>query len=338
MRNGWNGRNGRVRAAHALRATAVVTAVVAAGAPSVAFADGGRVSPPGIVSGEGGLQGVRPVGAPGVASGAQVDAFVGHLRSVTGLEPAQRPTVEKYTRIGDSLTVALQGKGRAYGLNVTRETVDGDVPVSVLSSPGDETRLTGLPKGGRLMTAVGKDGVRVTTLTAGGRLTSWEAPRSAAGKPYAVEELTKWATDVAARTPGGVAVSASTPTSMGAGETGVAAKAAKPRCRLIQPAPIIHGQRVTADVAMLCNRRGKGNFATALRQYRGGGLWKTVDVRGYTNEQGDSFPVILRFSCSHHRVAREYRSVVTNASLRVSGGAWWGTHGVWSRPQYIHCR
>ncbi len=68
-------------------------------------------------------------------------------------------------------------------LNITRLTVHGDVPSSVLSSDGDTTQTTTLPSGSRLFTAVGNDGVRVSTLSRDGQLTQWEAPAISAQRP-----------------------------------------------------------------------------------------------------------------------------------------------------------
>ncbi|MEU1530447.1 hypothetical protein [Streptomyces fagopyri] len=88
---------------------------------------------------------------------------------------------------------------------------------------------------------------------------------------------------------------------------------------------------------MLCNQRGKGNFAAALRQYQGLGIWKTLDSRGYVNEQGKTFSVVLRFECSRLTTSSwKYRNNIGNATLR-NGNGYWGDHNVFAGTATIHC-
>jgi hypothetical protein len=82
---------------------------------------------------------------------------------------------------------------------------------------------------------------------------------------------------------------------------------------------------------MICDQTGRGNFAASLRQYHGLGIWRTKDVRGYTN------PVILRSECSRlTSSAWQYRSNIGDATLRNSNGTW-GRHNVFSQTAVIHC-
>ncbi|MGW2961765.1 hypothetical protein ACWDGI_25355 [Streptomyces sp. NPDC001220] len=316
----------------------LAAAVMASTAAGALAADGskatGTTEDPQIVSSsqyaeEGGTdpQSMAPVGEVAPAQGASVQKLTDLLTSTTGLEVFQAPGVEEYEEIGQTLTFSLGDGNYEHPLNVTRLTVHGDVPSSVLSAEGDKTNTTTLHNGSQLLTAVGKEGTRVTTLSKAGELTMWEAPATAAPNTYNTETLVRWATAVDEQ-------------EIKASSSPLLAARAKPHCQLTQSKqPYRHGGdlMIQADAAMLCDQKGKGNFAASLRQYQGLGIWKTKDVRGYTNEQGTNFPVILRFECSRLTTSGwRYRSNIGNATLRNSNG-YWGDHNVFSQTATIHC-
>ncbi|MFB0619785.1 hypothetical protein [Streptomyces sp. AGS-58] len=316
---------------------ATVMAGTVAGASA---ADGSPATPaesaPRIVSAaqyteEGGAdpQSMAPVGEVSPAQGDSVQELTNLLARTTGLDLLQAPAVADYDKVGQSLTFSLGDENVVRPLNITRLTVHGDVPSSVLSSDGDTTQTTTLPSGSQLFTAVGNDGVRISTLSRDGRLTQWEAPAISAEHTYSTEDLVRWATAVDEQN-----VPAShSPTS-------VVTRAAKPHCQLIHSnAPYLHGgyTHIQADAQMLCNQRGKGNFEASLRQYQGLGIWKTKDVRGYTNTQGQNFSLLLHYDCSRLTTSGwVYREDIGNATLR-NGNGYWGDHNVWSKTATIHC-
>lgn len=321
-------------------AIALFTAALAVGAATGAFATDGpqkadSLAGPQIVSpseyaGEGGTdpQSIAPIGEVAPAQGTSVQKLTDLLTETTGLELFQAPGVEEYEELGQTLTFSLGDGNYAHPLNITRLTVHNDVPSSVLSSDGDETNTTTLPNGSHLLTAVGADGIRVSTLSKDGQLTLWEAPATTEQNAYNAETLVRWARNVDEQ-----AVTATHSPLR-------AIAAAKPKCQLTQSrAPYRHGGslHIQADAAMICDQTGRGNFAASLRQYQGLGIWTTKDTRGYTNEQGKSFPVTLRFECSRLTVSNwQYRSNIGNATLRNSNGTW-GDHNVFSQTAVIHC-
>ncbi|MGW7252701.1 hypothetical protein [Streptomyces sp. NPDC054834] len=272
---------------------------------------------------------MAPIGEVSPAQGAEAQKLTDLLTKTTGLELFQAPAVSDYETVGQTLTFSLGDGNYAHPLNVTRLSIHGDVPSSVLSSEDDETSTRTLPSGSQLFTAVGNEGTRISTLSKDGQLTLWEAPATAAQNPYSTETLVRWATTVDEQ---GIAA-AHTPAL-------AAPRAAEPHCQLTySKKPYKHGGdlHIQADAAMLCDQKGKGNFAASLRQYQGLGIWKTKDVRGYTNEQGKNFPVTLRFECSRLTTSGwRYRSDIGNATLRNSNG-YWGDHNVSSDTATIHC-
>jgi hypothetical protein len=320
-------------------AIALLAAAVVASAAAGAFAaDGSQTAStatgPQIVSSseyvkEGGTdpQSMAPVGEVTPAQGIGVQKLTDLLTKTTGLQLFQAPGVEKYEQVGQTLTFSLGDDNYEHPLNITRLTVHKDVPSSVLSADGDETHTTTLPSGSQLLTAVGKEGIRVSTLSKDGQLTLWEAPATTSQPVYSAENLARWATAI-----DGQGVTASHSLAL--------TTRAEPTCQLTQSRkPYKHGGdlHIQADAAMVCDQKGKGNFATALRQYQGLGIWKTKDVRGYTNEQGKSFPVTLRYDCSRLTTSGWiYRSNIGNATLRNSNG-YWGDHNVFSQTATIHC-
>ena len=175
---------------------------------------------------------------------------------------------------------------------------------------------------------MGADGIRVSTLSKDGQLTLWEAPATTQQNVYSAETLARWARTVDEQ---GITASHSPLRAIATAE---------PKCQLTQSrAPYRHGGslHIQADAAMLCNQTGRGNFGASLRQYQGLGLWRTKDTRGYTNEQGKTFPVLLRFTCSRLTSSSwQYRSNIGNATLRNSNGTW-GDHNVFSQTAVIHC-
>ncbi|MBD0743095.1 hypothetical protein BG418_16090 [Streptomyces sp. CBMA152] len=251
------------------------------------------------------------------------------LAKTTGLNLMQAPAVAEYEKVGQTLTFSLGDENAVRPLNITRVTVDGDVPSSVLASDGDTTQASTLPSGSQLFTAAGNDGVRVSTLTMDGQLTLWEAPALSAQDTYSSEDMVRWATTVDERN-----VRASHSPAPGF------APAAKPQCQLIHSkAPFLHGGslRIQADALMRCDQKGKGNFEASLRQYQGLGIWKTKDVRGYTNTQGQTFPLLLHYQCSRLTISGWiYREDIGNATLRNSNG-YWGDHNISSNTATIHC-
>jgi hypothetical protein len=271
---------------------------------------------------------MAPIGEVVPAQGASVQKLTDLLTKTTGLDLFQAPGVEEYETIGETLTFSLGDENYEHPLNITRLAVQGDVPSSVLSAEGDETSTTTLPGGSQLLTAVGKEGTRVSTLAKDGKLTLWEAPTIAAPNTYSTEDLVRWATTVDEQ---GITASHSPV---------FTTQAAKPKCQLIQSKkPFRHGssKRIQADAAMLCDQKGKGNFAASLRQYQGLGIWKTKDVRGYTNERGKTFSVLLRYECSRLTVSGwRYRNNIGNATLRNSNG-YWGDSNVFAKTATIHC-
>ncbi|MFG2379752.1 hypothetical protein [Streptomyces avermitilis] len=331
-----------VRRAARTGAIALLTTLVVAGTAVGAVADDGSqttgaTTGPQIVSaseyaGEGGTdpQSMAPVGELAPAQGASVQKFTELLIKTTGLDLFQSPGVEEYEQVGQTLTFALGDGNYEHPLNITRLTVHGDVPSSVLSAEGDQTSTTTLHSGSQLLTSEGTSGTRVSTLSKDGQLTVWEAPATAVQNGYTTELLVRWATAVDER---GI-----TPSSSPSPVRTVAQ--AEPHCQLIQsPKPYTHGgsTHIQADASMLCNQKGKGNFAAALRQYQGLGIWKTLDSRGYVNEQGKTFSVILRFECSRLTTSSwRYRNNIGNATLR-NGNGYWGDHNVFAGTATIHC-
>ncbi|MFF3848610.1 hypothetical protein [Streptomyces sp. NPDC002328] len=329
-----------VRRAARTGAIGLFTAALLVGATTGALATDGsqkddsptwpQIVSPSEYADEGGKdpQSMAPIGEAAPAQGPSVQKLTDLLTETTGLELFQAPAVEEYEELGQTLTFNLGDGNYEHPLNITRLTVHNDVPSSVLSSDGDETSTTTLPNGSHLLTAVGTDGIRVSTLSKGGQLTVWEAPATTEQNAYAADALVRWARTVDEQ---GITASHSPV---------LAIAAAKPKCQLTQSrAPFRHGGslRIQADAAMICDQTGRGNFAASLRQYHGLGIWRTKDVRGYTNEQGRSFPVILRFECSRLTISRwQYRSNIGNATLRNSNGTW-GASNVFSQTAGIHC-
>ncbi|MFD0414729.1 hypothetical protein [Streptomyces sp. NPDC127108] len=317
------------------RRTSLVTLAAAAlvvGTMSTSYADSKDV--PQIVdattySEEGGVdpQSMLPQDEATPATGSEVQAFADLLMNTSGLELFQAPAKESYEGVGQTLRFSLGDKDYAHPLVVTRVTVTGDVPESVIASEGDETHRTTLPNGTQVMTAKGSDGTTVATLSKTGQLTAWEAPAADGATPFAVEKLTEWATTVDAQQPGRI--------------TAASAKAlrAKPKCWLYLTKPYTHGgaKHIAADASMNCDQKGKGNFTASLRQYHGLGLWKSKSIKGYTNEQGKNFPVTLGWTCSKLTVSNwVYRADIGNATLR-NGNGYWGAHNVHSATKVIHC-
>lgn len=278
-------------------AIAFVTATLAVGSTTGALAtdstlkaepsNGPQIVSPSEYASEGGTdpQSMAPVGEVAPAQGASVQRLTDLMTETTGLELFQAPSVEEYEELGQTLTFSLGDGNYAHPLNITRLTVHNDVPSSVLSSDGDETSTTTLPNGSHLMTAVGADGIRVSTLSKDGQLTQWEAPATTEQNAYSVETLVRWA-----RTVDDQGISASHSPLR-------AIAAAKPKCQLTQTrAPRRHGGslHIQAEASMLCNQTGRGNFSAQLRQYHGLGIWKTKDNRGYTNKRGGR----SRWSCT----------------------------------------
>jgi hypothetical protein len=319
----------------------MLAAAVVAGTAVGAFAADdsattGTAAGPQIVSSseyadEGGAdpQSMTPIGEVAPAQGADVQQLADLLSKTTGLDLSQAPGVADYEKVGQTLTFSLGDGNSEHPLNITRLTVHGDVPSSVLTAEGDEVSTTTLSNGSQLLTAVGKEGTRVSTLSKDGRLTLWEAPATdAQNNTYATADLVRWATTVDEK---GIAASNS---------SALTAATAKPHCQLTKSKkPYLHGgwTSIQADAAMLCDQRGKGNFEASLRQYQGLGIWRTKDVRGYTNEQGTNFPVTLHFECSRLTTSGWiYRSDIGNATLR-NGNGYWGDHNVHSDTATIHC-
>ncbi|MFI7141729.1 hypothetical protein ACIBQ5_29685 [Streptomyces massasporeus] len=275
-------------------------------------------------------QSMAPIGEVAPAQGASVQKLTDLLTNTTGLELFQAPGVEEYEQIGQVLTFSLGDGNYEHPLNVTRVTVQGDVPSSVLSSEGDQTSMKTLSDGRQLLAATGQEGIRVSTLSKDGVLTQWEAPATDPKGAYSVDDLVRWAMVVEES---GIRASHSP------AQAAQAARA-KPKCQLTQSKkPYRHGgsKRIQADAAMICDQKGKGNFAASLRQYHGLGIWKTKDSRGYVNERDKSFPVVLRFECSKLTVSGwRYRSNIGNATLR-NGNGYWGDHNVFSETATIHC-
>ncbi|MEU8587861.1 hypothetical protein AB0C59_12820 [Streptomyces sp. NPDC048664] len=327
-----------------LLGAALLAGTTAAGAFAADGTQGARTATttaPRIVStaeytAEGGKdpQSMAPVGEASPARSALAQGLGEQLTRTTGLDVFQAPAASTYETVGQALTFNLGDENGTHPLSVTRLTVHQDVPSAVLSTEGDVTATTTLPGGTTLFTAAGGEGTRVSTLSKDGRLTLWEAPTTSAKGAYTTEDLVRWATKVDAEgDPAAQPTAPTTPTAPGAA-------AAKPHCQLTHSRkPYLHGGplKIQADAAMMCDQKGKGNFAASLRQYQGLGIWKTKDVRGYTNEQGQAFPVLLRYTCSRLTTSGWiYRADIGNATLRNSHG-YWGDHNVWSETATIHC-
>ncbi|MFD9909528.1 hypothetical protein [Streptomyces sp. NPDC059063] len=271
-----------------------------------------------------------PEGEAIPAESRDVADFADLLTRTTGLQLLQAPAQERYEEIGSTLRISLGDENDedfAHSLTVTRVTVKGDVPESVLSSEGDETRRTTLPDGTQLMTAKGGAGVTVSLLSPGGQLTVWDAPGPTEASPLTVQRLTEWATTVETQHPGAVDMAASP-----------GLRAAKPSCQLKLTKPFKHGSlTIQADAFMSCDQKGRGNFTASLRQYHGLGLWKSKSIRGYTNKHDKIFPVTLNFKCSRATVSKwVYRADIGNATLR-NGNGYWGRHNIHSKTSGIHC-
>ncbi|MEU7370553.1 hypothetical protein AB0B92_34315 [Streptomyces hygroscopicus] len=269
------------------------------------------------------------------AGGTDVDSLSEMLRSVTGLRLQSAPVTENYGDLGALLSFVLVHEDEMHSVNVTRQTMKGDVPTSLLSDSADVTQLETLPNGTQVYTASGAGGITVTTLSSTGQLTRWEVPivtedgtSTTLPAPWDVAEVERWAITVDQRSPEKVA---SKPAAT------LSAPAARPKCQLIMTKPVRHGgNRIAADASMSCNQKGKGNFAAAIRQYHGLGVWKTKDTRGYTNVQGDTFPLLPHFNCTPTVSTWQYRSWNLNASLRNRNG-YWGHTGDQSASAYINC-
>ncbi|MFD9936539.1 hypothetical protein ACFWZ6_25800 [Streptomyces massasporeus] len=100
-------------------------------------------------------QSMAPIGEVAPAQGESVHKLTDLLTNTTGLELFQAPGVEEYEQIGQVLTFNLGDGDYKHPLNVTRVTVQGDVPSSVLSSEGDQTSMKTLSDGRQLLTATG---------------------------------------------------------------------------------------------------------------------------------------------------------------------------------------
>jgi hypothetical protein len=310
----------------------LAAAALVMGAMSVSHADS-RVGPhildAATYSKEGGTnpQSMLPKGEATPAEGAEVEAFADLLTNTSGLELFQAPAKENYEEVGQTLRFSMGDKDDTHPLIVTRVSVNGDVPESVIASQGDETHRTTLANGTQLMTAKGIDGIMVATLSKAGQLTAWEAPGATGTAPFTMEKLKEWATAVDTQQPGHIAA------------TSANTLRAKPSCFLTLTKPYTHGgaKNIQADASMNCDQKGKGNFVSSLRQYQGLGIWKSKDVRGYTNEQGKNFPVTVHFTCSRLTVSNwVYRADIGNATLR-NGNGYWGRHNVHSATKVIHC-
>ncbi|MFF3132048.1 hypothetical protein [Streptomyces mirabilis] len=316
--------------AAAVVAGTAVGAFAADGAPTTGAGTGPQIVSSSDYAKEGGVdpQSMAPIGEVAPAQGIGVEKLTDLLTKTTRLDLFQAPGVEEYEKVGQTLTFSLGDGNAEHPLNITRLTVHGDVPSSVLSAEGDEMSTTTLSDGSQLLTAVGKEGTRVSTLSKDGLLTLWEAPLTSAQHTYSTEDLVRWATTVDEQ---GITASHA---------PGLTAARAEPHCQLTKSRkPYLHGgyTHIQAEAAMLCNQRGKGNFESSLRQYQGLGIWKTKDVAGYTNEQGQNFPVTLHFECSRLTTSGwVYWSDIGNATLRNANG-YWGDHNVHSETATIHC-
>lgn len=270
---------------------------------------------------------LNPIGEAAPAQGSAVQEFAGTLANITGLEPVQAPSVERYEQIGQTLTFNFSDEGYERLLNVTTLSTTSDIPSSVLASEGDSTNLSTLATGSHMLTAEGTEGIRVSTLSKTGQLTQWESPVTESNPlTHTRQDLIRWA-------------QAADNTAMSVAHTPSFTVLARPSCQLTQSnAPYKHGGwgHIQADAAMLCNQTGRGNFSASLRQYHGLGIWKTKDSRGYTNEQGRNFPVVMRYSCKIVISKWTYRSNIGNASLRNSNGVW-GKSNVFSATAGHHC-
>ncbi len=201
-------KNHIVRRAARMSVLSLVTAALAVGSATGALATdnrekgdestGPQIVSPSEYAGEGGTdpQSMAPIDEVAPAQGASVQKLTDLLTETTGLELFQAPGVEKYEELGQTLTFSLGDGNYAHPLNITRPTVHNDVPSSVLSSDGDETSTTTLPDGSQLLTAVGADGIRVSTLSKDGQLTLWETPATTEQNVYSAETLARWARTV----------------------------------------------------------------------------------------------------------------------------------------------
>ncbi|MFF1378688.1 hypothetical protein [Streptomyces sp. NPDC058308] len=322
----------RARTAGRLSFVTLAAAVVAMGTMSASHADsadGPQIVDATTYDNEGGTdpRSMLPKGEATAAEGAEVEEFADLLVNTTGLELHQGPAKENYEEVGQTLRFTIGDKDYTRSLIVTRVTVKGDVPESVIASEGDETHRATLPNGSQLMTAQGSDGLMVATLSKAGQLTTWEAPAAAGAASFTVEKLTEWATAIDVQQPGRIAIASAM------------ALRAKPHCQLYLTKPFTHGgaKHIQADASMSCDQKGKGNFTAVLRQYHGLGVWKSKDVKAYTNEQGKTFPLLLSFNCSKLTTSKWiYRADIANATLR-NGNGYWGKHNVHSATKGIHC-
>ncbi|MFJ2767569.1 hypothetical protein [Streptomyces sp. NPDC087300] len=322
----------RARTAGRLTFVTLAAAALAMGTMSASYADsadGPQIVDTATYTNEGGTdpRSMLPTGEATPAEGPEVEAFADLLVNTSGLELVQGPIEEHYEEIGQTLRFNMGDKDYAHPLIVTRVTVKGDVPESVIASEGDVTHRATLPNGNQLMTAQGSDGIMVATLSKAGQLTTWSAPGATGAAPFTVEKLTEWATAIDAQQPGRITA------------TSAMALRAKPSCQLILTKPFTHGgaKHIQAEASMLCSQKGKGNFTAVLRQYHGLGVWKEKDVKAYTNKQGKNFPLIMSFNCSKLTTSKWiYRADIANATLR-NGNGYWGKHNVHSATTGIHC-
>ncbi|MFG2851947.1 hypothetical protein ACGFZ9_14940 [Streptomyces mirabilis] len=184
--------------AAAVVAGTAVGAFAADGAPTTGAGTGPQIVSSSEYAKEGGVdpQSMAPIGEVAPAQGTGVEKVTDLLTKTTRLDLFQAPGVEECEKVGQTLTFSLGDGNAEHPLNITRLTVHGDVPSSVLSAEGDEMSTTTLSDGSQLLTAVGKEGTRVSTPSKDGLLTLWEAPLTSAQHTYSTEDLVRWATTV----------------------------------------------------------------------------------------------------------------------------------------------
>ncbi|MFJ9481020.1 hypothetical protein ACIRRI_39480 [Streptomyces mirabilis] len=218
--------------AAAVVAGTAVGAFAADGAPTTGAGTGPQIVSSSEYATEGGVdpQSMAPIGEVAPAQGIGVEKLTDLLMKTTRLDLFQAPGVEECEKVGQTLTFSLGDGNAEHPLNITRLTVHGDVPSSVLWAEGDEMSTTTLSDGSQLLTAVGKEGTRVSTLSKDGLLTLWEAPLTSAQHTYSTEDLVRWATTVDEQ---GITASHA---------PGLTAARAEPHCQLTKSRkPYLHG-------------------------------------------------------------------------------------------------
>ncbi|WP_327301885.1 hypothetical protein [Streptomyces goshikiensis] len=268
-----------------------------------------------------------PLGRAGIAGGPLVNSFAKEIGKVSGLQLSGTPVTEEYEKVGRTLTVTLTDWNGLEKLKVTRISVEGNVPESVISDGHSTLKKTPLSGGSTLMTAEGTENNTAATLTADGQLTIWSSASLEGTNAVKVEKLAGWAQGFAGKYNSKISVDVA-PQPL-----------ARPSCSVEMRPPFTSGGNVFASSSLWCDQLGTARITAYIDQYRGLGYWlsKASQTGEDTNLSSPNITRIPNWTCAAGTGNQLYRGAVLTRQLVNANGTWYGTNRISGPEARLTC-